>query len=286
MIGTGKDNVNVDPNQNDKSDRGYLPPDKDVYRGGSMLPANESRELNTPFAQQLIPFNELKYLDHVRWNHLSTILLESEHYLRIFSATINILENGLHYFDEALKPSAKDRKMMNAMFKEISNLGNLVSYFRLAFTHEISYLETDVKEILLRETTAKSKEFRSKKIKVKPLFTHIPLIVSSPESLSICIRSIIQNVLEFAKSPSELIIDCSVYHHQTEKNMSIEFTHPVDHYREIDLQNCFSLFYSSREANLGLGLTICKEVMNILKGDVSVTTFPGPIIRTTLTFPV
>ena len=172
------------------------------------------------------------------------------------------------------------------MFNEINNLNNLVSYFRLSFIHEITFVETNITDIIHREISSLRSKFRAKKISIRLESNNLQSTYCCAEFLSYCIRNILRNALNYAQSRSELTIQDQIIIHESNKYLKLEFIHPVEHFNVENLQKSCTPFYSSDPSRTGMGLSLCQEIILLMNGHFAIDGLSGPSVRTTITLPV
>jgi len=236
--------------------------------------------------QQQIPFSGRNAFEHVRWDHLYKILQSSEPFIRHMIAPLSVLDHGARYVEQNITAAPSVKKVLDAMKAEIQHLENLLAYFRLAFVHEIPFVEGNIKEILEQELTASMKHFRARKIAVKTELVEMPITLFCPELIAVCIRNIVKNVIDYAQSASTLTIQSRIATGDPQNYLVLQFSHPVEQCNPQDIQKACSLFYSSKKEHIGVGLSLCREIMRAMNGAVHLEALSGPAVRTTLTLPV
>lgn len=233
-----------------------------------------------------LPVSKLKDINHVRWNFLLEILNNRSDFLRCLKAPLTVLDNAIQFIENDAGLSAQSKKVLSAVNRELRNMENLAAYFRLAFTDEINFAQTDLNSLIDKEIARLSKSFRSKRISVKLLPVEFPVLKMDSELLGIAFRNILRNVLEFGQKSTELIIEGRISTGKSENKVIIEFTHPVEKAVPHIIQNAGTMYYSSNNSNMGIGLNLCREVLKIFGGTISLEILSGPSIRTIITLPV
>lgn len=244
----------------------------------------------TKFLQRQPPVTEKKPARKIQWEHAEQILASTEQFYPNFRAPLDIFESFMQYASKTMKQTKTAQTMLSAARGELLNIENILVYLWLVWLPEIPQSETDVHSALQRELSLITGSFRARKISIHTEFTETPHITCSPQLLALCIRNVLANIGESAKTHSELLIKTGIQtglsQRQPASHLELQFTHPVENDEKVSIDRAFTLFYTTKPSHIGIGLTLCREIMKAMNGAISLKMQPGLTVQTTITLPV
>lgn len=218
------------------------------------------------------------------FNEMKNTTLEIETKLREAESSREIFfQNASHelrtplmsiqgYAESIAKNVAKDNKVAaNIILSESRKMKSLVDDILT-----LSRMETGAKQLEIEEIDVKellnTGIYSIQKI-AKDLGIHVLcdfekegfVFAGDEEKLSHAITNILSNAIRYAKS--EILIDYEI----KEQEVCLHFTNDGEPIATEDLPHIFDRFYKGKGGKFGIGLALCKEIMKLHHGSITVT---------------
>ncbi len=165
------------------------------------------------------------------------------------------------------------RKSMNSL---LSILDSLVTWAKVPNADKgFSMVDVDISLIIQKVLVDLEQEIDEKKIKINTDLSSMN-IKSDPELLRIIIRNLISNAIKFSTEESEVKVQVEERTHELEisvQDFGIGMT--VEQKSGLFSYSFHTTKGTQGEKGSGIGLTLCKEFVNILGGEIYVESTPG-----------
>ena len=227
-------------------------------------------------------------IDNAKTEFLSITSHELRSPMTPMKAQLQMLQEG--YFG---KLSKKQKESLSVIIRNAERLDNIIADFleisrieaaRLKF----DFRETDVKE-LVKDTIAFMQGFaKEKNVSLIDKVKNLPLIKADPDRISQVLRNLINNAIKFSDENNKIEVSAEL------KNDFILFG-VKDYGRGISPDNqvrVFEPFYQvesstrRKHGGTGLGLTICRGIVESQKGKIWVESQPGRGCKFNFTVPL
>ncbi|NEU30807.1 GHKL domain-containing protein [bacterium LRH843] len=159
---------------------------------------------------------------------------------------------------------------VNIMLQELERINTIVNEFMLIAkpNQNIRMEQTNMNDLISNVTRFMEPQSKLYKIKINTLFDSDINAVCNSDHLKQVLINLIQNALEASiesKTDVQVILkevnaDCYVI-------KIIDFGNGIDEERQ---NNLFEPFYSTKEKGTGLGLMICKQIIDVHNGTIEV----------------
>jgi len=227
-------------------------------------------------------------IDNAKTEFLSITSHELRSPMTPMKAQLQMLQEG--YFG---KLSKKQKESLSVIIRNAERLDNIIADFleisrieaaRLKF----DFRETDIKQ-LVKDTIAFMQGFaKEKNVTLVDKVKNLPLINADPDRISQVLRNLINNAIKFSDENNKIEVSAEL------KNDFILFG-VKDYGRGISPDNqvrVFEPFYQvesstrRKHGGTGLGLTICRGIVESQKGKIWVESQPGRGCKFNFTVPL
>jgi signal transduction histidine kinase len=227
-------------------------------------------------------------IDNAKTEFLSITSHELRSPMTPMKAQLQMLQEG--YFG---KLSKKQKESLSVIIRNAERLDNIIADFleisrieaaRLKF----DFRETDIKQ-LVKDTIAFMQGFaKEKNVTLVDKVKNLPLIKADPDRISQVLRNLINNAIKFSDENNKIEVSAEL------KNDFILFG-VKDYGRGISPDNqvrVFEPFYQvesstrRKHGGTGLGLTICRGIVESQKGKIWVESEPGRGCKFNFTVPL
>jgi len=198
----------------------------------------------------------------------------------------NVLESFIEHVESITKNSSISSTVINAAKRELLNIENVFIYLWLVWKPQIAYSQKDVHSILQNELSVIQKSLRSRRIIVRSELIDTSSIYSNPELAALCIRNILTNISEISIPNSELFIQSSMMEDNNSHYLEMSFKHSFRKEDIFEDSDDFIPFPKSKHEHIEIGLSISREIMLVMGGDLLTVQETKHIARTILRFPV
>jgi len=196
-----------------------------------------------------------------------------------------------------IESSQKDKKvrgnplsnlsaLVNSAQTELLNIENLLVYLLLAWAADLPRSTINLLSGIERELSNSVRSLKAGKIKIQIDIEPSLGIKCPPELFGLCLRNVLTNVCESAKSGMVLLIKTKKSQLRAKPAIDLSFIHSVENENPVELEKVFDLFYSNKPSHLGIGLTICRVILDNIGGEIFLEPLPADKIATTLRLPL
>ena len=221
-----------------------------------------------------------------RTKHVENVLRYRTQFYQNFKSPINVLESFIEHVESITKNSSISSTVINAAKRELLNIENVFIYLWLVWKPQIAYSQKDVHSILQNELSVIQKSLRSRRIIVRSELIDTSSIYSNPELAALCIRNILTNISEISIPNSELFIQSSMMEDNNSHYLEMSFKHSFRKEDIFEDSDDFIPFPKSKHEHIEIGLSISREIMLVMGGDLLTVQETKHIARTILRFPV
>lgn len=243
--------------------------------------------------RQGVPKSKQNKQSNIKQRHITELLDNYEKLYRSFRAPIGVLDS----FHQLIEDAQKDKKieakplnilsaMINSVQAELLNIENILVYLLLVWAVDLPKTTINLLSAVERELSISAKSLKAGKIKIQIDVDPSLGIKCPPELFGLCLRNILANIIESAKSKTELLIRTKVSQFRPKSIIDLSFIHPFEKENPIEIGKVFDLFYSDKPSNLGIGLTLCRVILENIGGEISLEPLPAHKIATILRLPL
>jgi signal transduction histidine kinase/DNA-binding response OmpR family regulator len=192
-------------------------------------------------------------------------------------AAINL---NLNYVNQLLNAESIDltkiKEALNDVRNDVSRATNVVKNIRRLVTKEpVSVKPFDLKELLRETVNVFNRELSQKKIELLFDVSEAPLqVVFNRTGLQQVIVNLLKNAIEALNQTDNDIRSIRISTDNQDHDISVSIS---DNGTGIDSdiqEQIFQQYYTSKTGNTGMGLSICKALMNELDGDICLSEPP------------
>ena len=262
------------------------------------LPVNESGD---ELAQLAVTLNKMIERLESSFNTLKQFASDASHELR---TPLTILRGQIEVAFEKERSPGEYKKSLEDNLDEVKRLQSIVDELLLLSQLESGRFKINKDEIniceLLTESVSKS-DFLAKKKNIKIILSFDlnenlnggqPIVMGDHASLQNVFLNILENAVKYSPENSE--INCKLS--TSGQNITVSVRDKGIGIKPDDIEKIFNRFYradvsrtrsDTKESSisLGLGLSIAKKVIELLKGKISVNSKPGEGAEFIITLP-
>jgi hypothetical protein len=258
--------------------------------------ADTSRELPPPPDPELQPTYELilgmrqqieqsqrDLIESIQMQSMHTVGSILAHDLHNLSLRLALLSQNLAQFygDPSFLQSAK-----RVLDDTVERMRSLVDGFRERQETIVIKLPTDVNDVL-RAVIRELQVERVPGIQPAEDYGATRRIWADPFFLASAFRVLIQNAVEAMPGGGQLLVSTSDLEEEDPPAVRVEITDQgIGMTREFMERELFAPFRSGKGPGLGLGMYICRHIIQLHEGTIRVESSPGHGTRFLLTFPV
>lgn len=167
-----------------------------------------------------------------------------------------------------------DRKpYVNLIIEEVERLGSIVDdLLSFAKPKALQYRQIDANQIIEDSLLLHSEVLLYKNIIVRKRLSKLPLITADPNKFKQIVVNIILNASDAMPDGGELLVSSSVTINE-ERGKEVATFHFRDTGQGIPdeiLENVFEPFYTTKHDGVGLGLAVCKSIIEQHRGKISI----------------
>lgn len=181
-------------------------------------------------------------------------------------------------FLQLIMQKSSDLKILNyagIVLSELENINKIITDFlNLARPAEPQKIRVDLKDLLHSVKNIIQSEAIMFNIKFDLLFEKesFPEIFLDPNQIKQVILNLAKNSIQSVKDGGELVISASM----REGNAVIKVRDTGEGIPPVVLKNIFKPFFTTKETGTGMGLSVCKTIVEAHGGKIAVNTaFPG-----------
>lgn len=269
------------------------PEEKNIQKTGASFSITEiAREYND-FIRNHLPEPEKKSSSEFQRRYAEELMANNEQFYRIFRAPLTVLTSFFQLIETNLKEITQFNKrtkimkdMLSSTQYELHNIENLLVYLWLVWSLETPKIKINLQAAVHKELSAVSSLFSARRIKIFNEIDPSMGAMCSPELFSLCIKNLLSNVVEYGKPNSELVIQAAASHYRTRSNVDIILEHSVESVDLKTIRKAFDLFFTTKSTRIGIGLSLCREILSAMNGTISMKKLPGPSVQTKIVLPL
>jgi signal transduction histidine kinase len=205
-----------------------------------------------------------KLVESERKNIAAQIAAEAAHEIR---NPLAVISAGLFYLKEILprKEEVKKRiqQIERAVRKLTSYLDDLINFSRPL---TLNLMLVDINRLIIQTLEEFPLDIISNVKLKKDLSKNLPLIEADPERLKHIFVNLIKNACEAMQGEGELIIKSEKM--EDGKYIQIVFENSGPKIPELDIPKIFDPFFTTKGKGTGLGLAVCKRIVEFHKGEI------------------
>ena len=220
-------------------------------------------------------------IDMTRERELERCLFRSEELAAIGELSAGIaheirnplvaITNSVSLLKDEPRISQEGQQLLDVVKEESDHLAAIVDDFlRFARPKKPTFQEEDINQ-LLKDVVKRHKDWNEKQVKwVERYDNDLPLISLDRHQIQQIITNLLLNGLDAVQEGGVLTIET-----QREKRMSNEYVRFIiadsgEGIPEAEVSKIFQPFYSTKEKGTGMGLAICRRIVNNHGGDIFV----------------
>lgn len=245
------------------------------------------------FIQQQLPESKREKQSEKKHRHIKELLVNYDKIYRAFRAPIGVLDSFFQLIEGAqiVKKAPGNRlknlsAMINSVQAELVNIENLLVYLLLVWAKDLPQPVINLLSAVDRELSFSAKSLKARRIKIQIDVDSSLGIKCPPELFGLCLRNVLANIVDSAKSNTVLLIGTKLSHFRTQSKVDLSFIHPVEKETPIESGKAFDLFYSDKPSHLGIGLTLCRVILENVGGEIFLKSLPANKVETTLRMPL
>jgi PAS domain S-box-containing protein len=184
---------------------------------------------------------------------------------------LGVIKNSVYFLNVRLKEHADEKvvKHLKIMERNINSVDLIITDLLDIARNKLGVLEPVDLRIILERTFASLSV--PENIKVITKLGKIPKMLLDPESIQRVFLNIIQNAVAAMPEGGKLIVDLS----RIGDSVEISFKDSGVGISEENMQKLFTPLFTTKAKGLGLGLTICKQIVEGHHGDIEVKSKAG-----------
>ena len=208
--------------------------------------------------------------------------------LQKMRSPLSVLHNFIQLIGSGKLKSKVSQSLIVSSEYELITLENILAYLLLSWKPSFHTVVININTIIQQELTNIFHRFRNKKIAVRSEFSDIPAAPCSVELFSLCVRNILYNILEASPENTEAVITTRKAAEPYHELIFITFTNQylLDTTEEMYVSAELSLFHTTKDSHVGIGLPVCQAIMSSMSGTISLNTIEPNTFETTLILPV
>lgn len=197
---------------------------------------------------------------------------------------IGVIKNSVYYLNLKLKDTSNENvaKHLKIMERNINSADHIISDLLEIGQNKRSQLESAGLDTILESTFANL--IIPKNIQVIKKLDKIPKLQVDPEHIQRLFLNIIQNAFAAMPQGGKLTIQLSISGNCVE----ISFQDSGEGISKENLQKLFTPLFTTKAKGLGLGLIICRQIVETYKGEIKISSNVGEgtlvVIRLPLSF--
>jgi PAS domain S-box-containing protein len=184
---------------------------------------------------------------------------------------IGVIKNSVYYLNLKLKDTSNEKiaKHLKIMERNINSADRIISDLLEIGRNKSSHLESTGLDTILESTFARL--IIPKDIEVIKKLDKIPKVQVDPEHIERLFLNIIQNAFAAMPQGGKLTIQLSISGNYIE----ISFQDSGEGIPKENLQKLFTPLFTTKTKGLGLGLIICRQIVEAHKGEIKISSNVG-----------
>ena len=163
------------------------------------------------------------------------------------------------------------------IIEEVNRLGRIVEdLLNFYKPRELRFETIDSNQIIEKSILMISNEITSKNISIHKRLSKLPQIWADPDKFKQVVLNILLNSIEAMPDGGELTVSSGVIRDQNNRDIStFQFKDTGDGILEEVLAHIFEPFYTTKATGVGLGLPICKSIIEEHSGKIFISSNTG-----------
>jgi PAS domain S-box-containing protein len=190
------------------------------------------------------------------------------------------IATGIQYIGRSFGDGDPRKESLEFILEEIQRLDRTVNeLFRVTHPPQLRPVPADIGDVIQRGIRVLSSQYQSKSVSIKTIFPEtLPVFLFDPEQIEQVVINVLKNALEASPTGGTVAVEVDVDNIQTARFEQTLLVAISDQGNGIDAEHTSKIcdpFFSTKENGSGLGLYVCREIIERHGGTLSFTSRKG-----------
>jgi len=190
------------------------------------------------------------------------------------------IATGIQYLGRGFGEDDPRRESLEFVLREVERLNRTVKdLLRITHMPEPNPVAADVEEVLRRSVRILASEFESKAVTLRlECRSDITRVCLDPEQIEQVVINLLRNALEASPPGSTVEVRAELVRgapHPEKDFVRVLIRDEGEGIRPEVAEKVWEPFFSTKQEGTGLGLYVCREIVNAHRGELSFTSRPG-----------